>query len=151
MKVILWSIHTFWYKGLANIKEKNRVQKKASILKIVARMKKLFFTKGSKNLWIWHLYNVFRSAKSIQIQPINQILMKNIVKYSKSKLVLNPDFAYFFAIYIPYWLGVALMALRKVVEDGFEFFAKRQLVTVFSAPNYCGEFDNAGVENIASL
>eukprot|EP01052_Picozoa_sp_SAG31_P024626 SAG31_NODE_2109_length_6426_cov_13.928244_6_plen_110_part_00 len=25
-----------------------------------------------------------------------------------------------------------------------EFFAKRQLVTVFSAPNYCGEFDNAG-------
>jgi len=23
------------------------------------------------------------------------------------------------------------------------FFAKRQLVTVFSAPNYCGEFDNA--------
>jgi len=30
------------------------------------------------------------------------------------------------------------------VEDGYEFFAKRQLVTVFSAPNYCGEFDNAG-------
>jgi len=24
------------------------------------------------------------------------------------------------------------------------FFAKRKLVTVFSAPNYCGEFDNAG-------
>ena len=34
--------------------------------------------------------------------------------------------------------------LVKVVEDGYEFFAKRQLVTVFSAPNYCGEFDNAG-------
>lgn len=33
---------------------------------------------------------------------------------------------------------------HQVVEDGFEFFAKRQLVTVFSAPNYCGEFDNAG-------
>jgi hypothetical protein len=32
----------------------------------------------------------------------------------------------------------------QVVEDGYEFFAKRQLVTVFSAPNYCGEFDNAG-------
>ncbi|MGH0185154.1 UNVERIFIED_CONTAM: hypothetical protein FKN15_016716 [Acipenser sinensis] len=29
-------------------------------------------------------------------------------------------------------------------EDGYEFFAKRQLVTLFSAPNYCGEFDNAG-------
>ena len=33
---------------------------------------------------------------------------------------------------------------HQVVEDGYEFFAKRQLVTVFSAPNYCGEFDNAG-------
>ncbi|KAG1367741.1 serine/threonine-protein phosphatase PP1 [Cocos nucifera] len=33
---------------------------------------------------------------------------------------------------------------EQVVEDGYEFFAKRQLVTVFSAPNYCGEFDNAG-------
>eukprot|EP00913_Durusdinium_trenchii_P000167 g151.t1 len=28
--------------------------------------------------------------------------------------------------------------------DGYEFFAKRQLITLFSAPNYCGEFDNAG-------
>lgn len=35
-------------------------------------------------------------------------------------------------------------SLLKVVEDGYEFFAKRQLVTLFSAPNYCGEFDNAG-------
>jgi len=33
---------------------------------------------------------------------------------------------------------------HQVVEDGYEFFAKRQLVTTFSAPNYCGEFDNAG-------
>merc|ERR1712070_1085164 len=33
---------------------------------------------------------------------------------------------------------------HQVVEDGYEFFAKRQLVTLFSAPNYCGEFDNAG-------
>jgi len=33
---------------------------------------------------------------------------------------------------------------HQVIEDGYEFFAKRQLVTVFSAPNYCGEFDNAG-------
>ena len=33
---------------------------------------------------------------------------------------------------------------HQVVEDGYEFFAQRQLVTVFSAPNYCGEFDNSG-------
>uniref|UniRef100_A0A914W0W6 Serine/threonine-protein phosphatase n=1 Tax=Plectus sambesii TaxID=2011161 RepID=A0A914W0W6_9BILA len=33
---------------------------------------------------------------------------------------------------------------HQVVEDGYEFFARRGLVTIFSAPNYCGEFDNAG-------
>ncbi|CAE7924296.1 ppp1cc-b [Symbiodinium sp. KB8] len=33
---------------------------------------------------------------------------------------------------------------HQVVEDGYEFFGKRNLVTLFSAPNYCGEFDNAG-------
>lgn len=33
---------------------------------------------------------------------------------------------------------------HQVVEDGYEFFARRSLVTLFSAPNYCGEFDNAG-------
>src|SRR3989338_9775008 len=33
---------------------------------------------------------------------------------------------------------------HQVVEDGYEVFAQRQLVTLFSAPNYCGEFDNAG-------
>ncbi|KAI6648302.1 Serine/threonine-protein phosphatase PP1-beta catalytic subunit [Oopsacas minuta] len=37
-----------------------------------------------------------------------------------------------------------LLIIGKVVEDGYEFYAKRQLVTLFSAPNYCGEFDNAG-------
>lgn len=50
------------------------------------------------------------------------------------------------------WCGIAVHAipwhmascLKQVVEDGYEFFAKRQLVTIFSAPNYCGEFDNAG-------
>lgn len=33
---------------------------------------------------------------------------------------------------------------HQVVEDGYEFFSKRQLLTLFSAPNYCGEFDNSG-------
>ena len=33
---------------------------------------------------------------------------------------------------------------HQVVEDGYEFFGDRTLVTVFSAPNYCGEFDNCG-------
>ena len=33
---------------------------------------------------------------------------------------------------------------HQVVEDGYKFEANRQLCTIFSAPNYCGEFDNAG-------
>lgn len=33
---------------------------------------------------------------------------------------------------------------HQCVEDGYEFFSKRELITIFSAPNYCGEFDNAG-------
>ncbi|KAI9038530.1 putative serine/threonine protein phosphatase [Aspergillus affinis] len=33
---------------------------------------------------------------------------------------------------------------HMVVEDGYEFYQDRVLVTVFSAPNYCGEFDNWG-------
>lgn len=33
---------------------------------------------------------------------------------------------------------------HMVVEDGYEFFNRRRLVTVFLAPNYCGEFNNFG-------
>lgn len=33
---------------------------------------------------------------------------------------------------------------HMVVEDGYEFFDRRKLVTIFSAPNYCGEFGNWG-------
>lgn len=33
---------------------------------------------------------------------------------------------------------------HQVVQDGYEFFGARRLVTVFSAPNYCGSFNNAG-------
>ena len=38
---------------------------------------------------------------------------------------------------------------HQVVEEGYEFFNNRSLVTIFSAPNYCGEYDNsASVMNV---
>jgi serine/threonine-protein phosphatase PP1 catalytic subunit len=33
---------------------------------------------------------------------------------------------------------------HQVMEEGYEFFADQYLVTVFTAPNYTGEFDNNG-------
>jgi serine/threonine-protein phosphatase PP1 catalytic subunit len=32
---------------------------------------------------------------------------------------------------------------HQVVEDGYEFFADRSLITIFSAPDYCFEYGNA--------
>ena len=29
------------------------------------------------------------------------------------------------------------------MEDGYEFFEDRTLVTIFSAPDYCGEYNNS--------
>ncbi|KIH69448.1 Ser/Thr phosphatase family protein [Ancylostoma duodenale] len=39
--------------------------------------------------------------------------------------------------------GRIYVKIEMVVQDGYEFFSNRKLVTIFSAPHYCGQFDNA--------
>jgi len=36
-----------------------------------------------------------------------------------------------------------IIRAHQVVDDGYEFFSDKRLITIFSAPNYCGEFDNS--------
>lgn len=72
-------------------------------------------------------YHFFSHTSEFLFSNCSQLLL-----HSFTKLFLKTE------------IYAILISLFQVVEDGYEFFAKRRLVTLFSAPNYGGEFDNAG-------
>lgn len=44
-----------------------------------------------------------------------------------------------------------LVRAHQVVDNGYQFLFNNQLVTIFSAPNYCDEYDNAGAVMVVDV
>lgn len=86
-----------------------------------------------------------RTALALLAHPSLRWLLLGVCSLNRFE---HQSFAACYAAFVQgHWFSCVLFVLDatfQVVEDGYEFFAKRQLVTLFSAPNYCGEFDNAG-------
>ena len=40
---------------------------------------------------------------------------------------------------------------HQVQVDGYDFFDRRDFVTIFSAPDYCGEFDNKAAVMVVDI
>lgn len=81
---------------------------------------------------------------SIKSTSLWLLLSRTLIKVSMklySKYLRNYSGG---SIYNLFNTGQFITCLIQVVEDGYEFFSSRRLVTIFSAPNYGGEFDNAG-------
>ncbi|KAF7144842.1 hypothetical protein RHSIM_Rhsim04G0027800 [Rhododendron simsii] len=77
-------------------------------------------------------------SKSYTIDGVKRSCGSHGSNFSRRSIALLYRFDMFRSVF------VYLRANEIVVEHGYEFFAKRQLVTVFSAPNYCGELNHAG-------
>ncbi|KAE8678695.1 hypothetical protein F3Y22_tig00111402pilonHSYRG00116 [Hibiscus syriacus] len=99
-----------------------------------------------------HIYGFYDECKR---SPYRR---KNIL-HARRTFAGAPQFRPYLKVEMAYgcpriWLTMVIDCLKRldldlichphqVIKDGYEFFADWQLVTVFSAPNYCGEFDNA--------
>lgn len=74
---------------------------------------------------------------------IGELVSVGIILFSsnRGRLMIETDFGSQAVDAFLRELNVDLICrAHMVVEDGYEFFNNRKLVTVFSAPNYCGEF-----------
>ena len=78
-----------------------------TILENISSDEKRFLTKWSTNRWIWHFYNVFRNAKSIQIQPIIQKLInqQKIRKQIRIWFEFSRNFLYVLIAPLSYLVG----------------------------------------------
>ena len=85
------------------------------------------WTDGEKMIEVFRLHLALKSSRNFFTNTISIWFVERI-KF----------------VFVQFETKMKLRFFLQVVEDGYEFFAKRQLVTLFSAPNYCGEFDNAG-------
>lgn len=74
--------------------------------------------------------------------PCDSLIDKNFDENQRGISVV------FSSLYLKKFLNINNLDLivrgHQVVEDGYEFFGDQGLVTVFSAPNYTGVFDNNG-------
>lgn len=73
-----------------------------------------------------------RGVSFTLVGPLSRCASHSLTRYSSVSLRFGPDVVAKFLL--THDMDLVCRA-HQVVEDGYEFFAKRQLVTLFSAPN----------------
>ena len=89
--MILWSIHTLWYKGSPENKEKLQVQKRALFLKVNNSGSKADFHKNVKTFMKATIHNC----------TVNDILVTNPTQYTKlAKYIVKTEISLLLRILI---------------------------------------------------
>ena len=93
--MILWSLHTFWYKGSAENNEKCQVQKKASFSQNIAALaQRLIFPNASKINEIDNSQMHCKCYTRYKSNPMYQL--RKIENTNRNPTIIgNFDFAYF--------------------------------------------------------